>query len=261
MRIPFTKCHGAANDFLLTWLAEAPAGEEFAAIARTICARHTGIGANGWILVDDRPGIRLFNSDGSEPELSGNGTRCAAAFLISEERARDDLTIQTGAGPKTLRLIRRQGVTFEFEMNMGRPRVIDERFQLPLPSGGVDVTILEAGNPQCAVPVENFDFDWRALGAEIEAHPHFPNRTNVSFLKPLDRHTIEARFFERGAGATMSSGTGSTGAAACAMLRGLAESPLRVLTEAGPLDIRDAGDLYLTGPAVLIGSGVYNYHV
>ncbi len=103
----------------------------------------------------------------------------------------------------------------------------------------------------------DFDFDWRAMGAEIERHPHFPNRTNVSFVKPVDAHSIEVRFWERGAGETMSSGTGSTGAAVAAVARGLAQSPLRVLTPAGPLDLRIEGNVFLTGPAVLVARGLF----
>jgi diaminopimelate epimerase len=214
------------------------------------------------MLLDRTPSIRLFNSDGSEPELSGNGTRCAAAFLIHAGLEGEDIVIRTGAGNKALKLIRRKGVEFELEMNMGRPRVVAESFQLELASGPRDVTLIDCGNPQCAVPVRNFDFDWVAVGQEIERHPHFPNRTNVSFIRSVDEHTIDVRFFERGAGATMSSGTGSTGAAFCAMTRGFARSPIKVLTQAGPLEVRqegDEGDLFLIGPAVLVAHGTYFY--
>jgi diaminopimelate epimerase len=109
------------------------------------------------------------------------------------------------------------------------------------------------------VPVQDFAFDWRALGAEIEQHPHFPRRTNVSFVRPVDAHTIEARFFERGAGETMSSGTGATGAAAMAIARGWVESPVRVLTPAGPLEIRVSSDYYLTGPAEITADGTFYF--
>jgi len=265
MKIPYTKAHGAHNDFLLTWRGEAPDAQsaDYADIARAICERHTGIGADGWMLVDpprdpDAEGtIELYNSDGSRAEISGNGTRCAAAFLIRHGHAAGVVRVRTGAGIKTLRLLRRRDREFEFEMNMGRPEIAEPRFALELTSGRRDVTLLWVGNPQCAMPVDSFDFDWRAMGAEIERHPHFPNRTNVSFVKRVDPHTIDVRFWERGAGETMSSGTGSTGAAAMAVARGIAESPVRVLTPAGPIDLRFEGEIYLTGPAEIIADGVF----
>jgi diaminopimelate epimerase len=262
MRIPFTKAHGAMNDFLLTWRQDAPA-DGHAAIAKAICHRHTGAGADGWMLVDPPSdaeadgAIQLYNSDGSSAEISGNGTRCAAALLVKHGYAAGVVRIRTGAGLKRLRLLRRRDLQFDFEMNMGRAEISNERYDLPLSTGPRDCTILWIGNPQCAVPVENFDFDWRAMGAEIERHPHFPNRTNVSFILPVDEHTIDVRFYERGAGETMSSGTGSTGAAATAIARGFARPPVRVLTPAGPIDIREDGDLYLTGPSQIVCEGVF----
>jgi len=262
MKIRFTKAHGAKNDFLLTWQADAPEGD-LPAIARAICDRHTGIGADGWMLVSppDDPlaegSIQLYNSDGSAPEISGNGTRCAAAFLIRHGYAAGVVRVRTGAGIKTLRLLSRSGLTFEFEMNMGRAQMLAERFSLPLSTGPRDVTLMDVGNPQCAVPVENFDFDWRAMGKEIESHPHFPKKTNVSFIVPVDRHSIDVRFYERGAGETMSSGTGSTGAAVAAVARGLAESPVDVLTPAGKMTLRLEDNVYLTGPAEIVGEGEF----
>jgi diaminopimelate epimerase len=262
MKIPFSKAHGAKNDFLLTWEHEAPEGDR-AAMARAICERHTGIGADGWMLVakptdgEAEGSIQLYNSDGSTAEISGNGTRCAAAFLIRHGYAAALVRLRTGAGIKTLRLLKRSSLTFEFEMNMGRPEIVAERFQLPLTAGARDVTLLNVGNPQCAVPVDSFAFDWRAVGTEIESHPHFPQHTNVSFLKPVDTHTIDVRFYERGAGETMSSGTGSTGAAVTAVVRGMARSPVRVLTPAGPIDLRWEDDVYLTGPTEIIGDGEF----
>ena len=260
MKIPFTKAHGVHNDFLLTWKHTAP--DPTPALARAICERHTGVGADGWMIVEqggpDCDGsIRLFNSDGSEAELSGNGTRCAAALLVEHGCASPDIRIRTGAGLKHLRLVDRSGPLFTFEMDMGAPEIRALRFSLPLASGPRDVTLVWVGNPQCAVPVENFDFDWRALGAEIESHPHFPNRTNVSFVRPVDPHTIDVRFYERGAGETMSSGTGSTGAVAAALARGMVQSPVRVLTPAGPLEVRASTNILLTGPAELVATGEF----
>ena len=121
-----------------------------------------------------------------------------------------------------------------------------------------DATILNVGNPQCAVFVDHFDFDWRTLGATIERHWQFPNRTNVSFITVVDEHTLDVRFFERGAGETMSSGTGSTGAAAAAFARGLIKNPVTVLTPAGPLAIRwEEQDIFLAGPAEIVASGEF----
>jgi len=262
VKVPFTKAHGARNDFLLTWESGVPPGDH-AALARAICDRHTGIGADGWMLVAPASGpeadgsIRLYNSDGSTAEISGNGTRCAAAFLIHHSHTADDVRIRTGAGVKTLRLLERHGLAFTFEMNMGRPEITAPRLQLALTTGPRDVTLVWVGNPQCAVPVDDFDFDWRTMGAEIERHPHFPHRTNVSFVRTVDRHTIDVRFFERGAGETMSSGTGSTGAAAAAVARGLAASPVKVVTPAGPLELRLEENVYLTGPAEIVAEGGY----
>jgi diaminopimelate epimerase len=273
MKVPFTKAHGAKNDFLLTWRSDLPEGAlDLAETARAICDRHTGIGADGWLLVtppadaEAEGSIQLYNSDGSMAEISGNGTRCAAAFLIrhgtrasASTRALADgvVRIRTGAGIKMLRLLKRGDLAFLFEMNMGTPEVTALRFQLPLTQGPREVTLVWVGNPQCAVPVENFDFDWRALGAEIERHPHFPNRTNVSFIRAADAHSVEARFYERGAGETMSSGTGATGAAAAAVALGMAQSPVSVITPAGPIQVRLEGEAFLTGPAEIVAEGVF----
>jgi diaminopimelate epimerase len=262
MKIPFLKAHGAKNDFLLTWATDLPSGAALRGLARAICDRHTGIGADGWLQVatggEDADGeIHLFNSDGSDAEMSGNGTRCAAAFLIYRGLAGDEVRIRTGAGIKHLRLLDREGLHFTFEMNMGTPEIREPRFMLPLSGGPQDVTIVWVGNPQCAVPVENFDFDWRRLGMEIESHAHFPNRTNVSFFRALNEHAIEVLFYERGAGETLSSGTGSTGAAAAALVRRIVKDPVTVITPAGPLEIRGSPDLYLAGPAEIVGEGEF----
>jgi diaminopimelate epimerase len=257
--IPFVKAHGAQNDFLLTWAD--PLIPFTPDAARAICNRNTGVGADGWMLVEREPSaIRLLNSDGSEAELSGNGTRCAAALLVQAGLAQDDVRILTGAGPKHLRLISREGHRFLFEMNMGRPRVVHSRFPLPLRNGPLTVTILDVGNPQCAVVSDSLPENWRELGAEIERHPQFPNRSNVSFVVRSSEHAIDVRFYERGAGETMSSGTGSTGAAAAALHLGLVTAPLQVHTPAGPLKVCEAdGAILLTGPVEIVAEGVFHY--
>lgn len=258
----FTKAHGAGNDFLLTWTRDVPQEIDPVEIAKAICHRHNGIGADGWMQVDawgDLPSIELWNSDGSRSEISGNGTRCAAALLIAAGQAGDEIRIRTGAGLKHLSLMERDGNAFLFLMNMGRPVIEEFRFRLPLSEGDREVTILNAGNPQCALFVNEFDFDWRKLGREIEFHRKFPARTNVSFVRVSDDHTLDVRFWERGAGETQSSGTGSTGAVAAAIARGLVRSPVTVRTPAGPLAIEweEQGDLFLTGPAQIIAEGEF----
>jgi diaminopimelate epimerase len=257
MKIPFTKLHGAKNDFLVTSAADVPI-TDLQELAMAICNRYTGVGADGWILLDRTEGpdydatIRIFNSDGSEPELSGNGTRCVALLLAQDMPAdKEWIRVRTGAGIKALRAVS-DGL---FEMNMGAIRVLDLHAKVQ----GHDAAILDVGNPQCAIPVDDFDFDWRAAGAAIERDARFPNRTNVSFVRLVDRHTIDVRFWERGAGETNSSGTGSTGAAIAAIARGFADSPVSVLTPAGPLQLRFEKEAWLTGPAEFIADGCFYY--
>jgi diaminopimelate epimerase len=261
--IPFIKAHGARNDFLFTWRGQIPsAASDFAAIARAICDRNSGVGADGWIVLSPGPpatadaAIDLYNSDGSGSEISGNGTRCAAAVLIeSGHAAGPEIRILTGSGIKNIRLLETCGPIYSLEMNMGAAQ-IEELHSGIVPSH--DAVILNVGNPQCAVFVPGFDFDWRTLGAQLERHPRFPARTNVSFVRVLDRHTLDVRFFERGAGETMSSGTGSTGAAAAALARGLVESPVCVLTPAGPLNLSwQDRDIFLAGPAEIVARGEF----
>ena len=259
MKIPFVKLHGAKNDFLITRIQDAPAAD-LPEVAIAICNRYTGVGADGWMLIDATPRdgydatIRLFNSDGSEPELSGNGTRCAAALLARDNSDQTEFRIKTGAGIKHLKLISQTGYQYQFEMNMGNIRVLELNAKVQ----GRDAVIIDAGNPQCAFPVADFNFDWRSAGEATERDQRFPNRTNVSFIRPIDANTIEVRFWERGAGETNSSGTGSTGAAVAAAARGLAQSPITVQTPAGPLTLTLTGDeAKLKGPAELISDGAF----
>jgi diaminopimelate epimerase len=256
--IPFVKLHGDENDFLLTWGDEALPGD-LPEIARRICARTTGVGADGWMLAwrtEDGLRTRLFNSDGSEAEISGNGTRCAAAFALLKGAAQPPVVVvTTAAGKKSLRLLSRDGNRFIFEMDMGLPKVEELHAAMRLAGDDFDATILNVGNPQCAIVVDSFPATWRVAAAEAEGHPRFPNRSNVSFVRVLDRHRIEALFYERGAGETKSSGTGSTGAALAAILRGDAESPVEIRTPAGVLSLRWTESVFLTGPAELVAEG------
>lgn len=256
--IPFAKLHGAENDFLLTWADDAPKGN-LSEVARLICARTTGIGADGWMLVsaeDGKLATRLFNSDGSEPEMSGNGTRCAAALALWKNVVSGPgISISTAAGIKVLRLIHRKGTRFLFEMNMGLPQLEELHAPMHLAGADYDATVLNVGNPQCAIFVDELRPDWRTAAREAEAHPRFPNHSNVSFVCVIDRHTIDCLFYERGAGETRSSGTGSTGAACAAILRKAVDNPVEVRTPAGSMILRWDESVYLTGPAEFIGEG------
>jgi diaminopimelate epimerase len=268
MEIPFTKAQAVGNDFLIveeTALTAAGIGEDgLPEFSRRFCDRHLGVGGDGVeILAEPRVTeadafIRLFNSDGSEAEISGNGTRCVAAYLLSQGRP-SPLRIGTQAGVKQLKLVERRGELYQLEMAMGEPRYRNEEIRCALQTsrGEHEVTLLDVGNPQCVLLVDNFDFDWRALGREIEQHPRFPNRTNVSFVRAADRHTIEVRFWERGAGETHSSGTGATGATVAAILWGRAESPVVVLTPAGEMKLRWEKTVLLEGPAEIVARGHY----
>jgi diaminopimelate epimerase len=264
-RIPFAKAHGARNDFLLTWAHEAPqSGLVEAAVA--LMDRHAGVGGDGWLLVspprDGEPAaIRLFNADGSEAEISGNGTRCAAAFLVDSGLGAEEILIRTGAGVKELHLLERKGLWFLFEMNMGEVKTVEIRHPLKLRAETREATLIDPGNPQCALFVEDFEFDWKALGAEIEVHSAFPKRTNVSFIRVVDGETLDVRFFERGAGFTMSSGTGSTGAFAAARARGLVGDKVTVQTLAGDLALRwEDGVVRMQGPAEIVAGGEYYWN-
>jgi diaminopimelate epimerase len=231
MNIPFTKAHGARNDFLLTWRDQLPSTFDASSAAVAICDRHTGAGADGWLLVSGASeadgAIELWNSDGSRSEISGNGTRCAAAFLIEANRASENVRIMTGAGLKHLRLLNRDGFKFSFEMNMGAAKIESLRSDIL----DHDATILNVGNPQCAVFVDHFDFDWRSLGAAIERHWQFPNRTNVSFIRLLDQHTLyrldRSRRSRFGARTSTKSGSGSYAGGSPAITMGQSGHPSR----------------------------------
>ena len=271
MTIPFTKAQAVGNDFLIVeWSALSAEGitePGLSELARRICHRHCGVGADGLevIFQPDQPDVdarlRIFNADGSEAEISGNGTRAVAAFLIAERSADETLRIQTKAGVKEVRLIERQGRSFVLEMTMGRPTYFDSDIGcfLETQGGRRQVTLLNVGNPQCVVFVADFDFDWRAVGREIETNARFPDRTNVSFAKILDRNAMDVRFWERGAGETISSGTGATGAAIAGILSGQVQTPVRVVSPAGDLDVRweRENEATLVGPVEIIAHGEF----
>jgi len=253
--IPFTKANACGNDFLIIEGMHAPA--DLAAFSRRVCDRHAGVGADGveWLFPAPDANIRarLFNADGSEAEISGNGTRCVAAYLCAEQ-AKDKLVIRTGAGLKTCVLTARNESSFEFEIAMGEPRVGDE-FSIKLAFGEVRGIPVSMGNPHFVVFVEEFGPGWQAEAAEMGRHHDFKYGINVELVRVKDRQNAEARFFERGVGETQSSGTGSCASAVAAIASQRAESPVRVHTPGGVQTVRWEGQVFLRGPAQLICRG------
>jgi len=268
--IPFVKAHACGNDFLI--VAEDAAGEhDWADLARRLCARNTGIGADGvefFAWTGPRSGrIRLHNADGSIAEISGNGTRCVAAWMAEERefQAGDEVEILTDAGVRICRVNSlRAGREFTVEVTagMGTPTFALKSVTLASEQTieGVEVS---TGNPHFVIVVGNSFFaaagqPWQQVGAEICLHSDFPQQTNVEFVRVVSEHEIEIRIFERGVGPTTSSGTGSSASATAAIALGLAKSPLKVVAPGGAQTVEWEGpgsELMLTGPASLIAYG------
>jgi diaminopimelate epimerase len=276
--IAFSKYHGLGNDFLIargTGLSGSPAD-----LARSICDRHFGVGADGFLVVlppkhkkhDAR--VRFFNADGSEAEMSGNGIRCVGAFLGAEAGASRTLKIETPAGVKSLQRVAAKQGTWTFRVSMGKP-VLEPRkipfrgvkgrgpvvgYRLPTQRGILPVTVTSMGNPHCSIFVADFArIGWARLGREIEINPLFPNRTNVEFVSVLSRREIAVRFWERGVGETSASGTGSCAAVVASVLNRRTDRKVRVRTVAGTLEVAwpKGGEITLTGPARLVAQGIY----
>jgi len=266
--VKFEKWQALGNDYLiveeasLPWALTPPR-------ARLLCDPHFGIGSDGVLLLS-RSGnpafvaeLRIFNPDGSEAELSGNGAREAILYLRRHGwTAEDTFSIHTVAGEITPTITSERTCSVE----MGRASTASKDFPSGPPDGSGTLTAaarewafqhVSIGNPQCAIEVgeELESLDLSEIGAPIEGHELFPNRTNVSFLK-IDGSRVQARIFERGVGETLSSGTGACGAAVTAFLRG-ANSPITVELDGGELEVEvsDELDVRLSGWAEPICSG------
>jgi diaminopimelate epimerase len=255
--IPFVKASACGNDFLIVDGAEV-AGD-LAAFSRRLCDRHQGVGADGveWLFPSSDADIcaRLFNADGSEAEISGNGTRCVAAYLCAED-AREKVVVRTGAGLKTCTLTSHSEMQYEFEIAMGEPQVGTELL-VKLASREVRGVPVSMGNPHYVVFVKEFGSGWQAEAAEIGLDRKFKQGINVEMVVAEDKQNVAARFFERGVGETQSSGTGSCAAAVAAIATGKAESPVRVHAPVGTQTVRWQGQVWLRGPAQLICRGEF----
>jgi diaminopimelate epimerase len=256
--IPFLKACAFGNDFLLIDAALAP--EHIADFTRRICDRHEGVGADGveWMSPHFSADVevRLINADGSAAEISGNGTRCVAAFVCAT-KAKERISILTGAGLRICTLISRQNSDYEFEATMGEP-VVEPEFPVKISSGEVRGISVSMGNPHYVMLVPEFPADWQARSVEIQRSGHFKQGINVVWVRPGSKHEVQARFFERGAGETQSSGTGSCSAAVAAIAAGRAESPVKVHTPGGVQTVRREGNnIFLRGLARLVCRGEF----
>ncbi len=279
----FGKLHGLGNDFIIARVGESDGyRRSLASLSKKVCDRHRGVGADGIVYYQATRGdheadfsAMIFNADGSRAEMSGNGVRCLAAYLTHKGEHRSTVVrIRTVSGIKTVTLTNHENLVYHFQCAMGCPvtdlakipaLIEGEKGPLldyPLSFEGktVSVSLCSMGNPHCSTFWANVEeAPVSELGAKLERHPAFPNRTNVEFIQLVDRQRIKVRFWERGVGQTLSSGTGSSAAAVAAILRGLADSPLTVESELGCVLVgwNPGQELKLTGPAEFICAGEY----
>lgn len=276
----FTKFHGLGNDYLVIEADQLAGIEDLGDFAKRICNRHYGAGGDGIAIIsrsqtsDADFNCRIFNPDGSEAGLSGNGTRCAVAYLYHAGLwSKDELKLSTKTGLKRYFPRGQTGPgKFLFESELGQPK-FDSRsipmtisppldqvigYVLPVDGEPVIVTAMQIGNPNCCVFVDDFnELNWRRLGKAIETHPQFPDRTNVVFVRVVERELIELRIWERGVGETTASGTCACAGAVAAMINEKADRDVRVMMEGGEVRIhwRPDGEVVITGTAELVYTG------
>jgi diaminopimelate epimerase len=279
MQPQFTKFHGLGNDYLVIEADQLKEVENLGEFARRICSRHYGAGGDGIAIIsksetDDADfNCRIFNPDGSEAGLSGNGTRCAVAYLYYKGLwSKDELRLSTRTGLKRYFPRGQQSGKFVFESELGQPKFdtasipmsitppLGRIVNYPLLVNGENfpVTAMQMGNPNCCIFVDDFDaLDWRKIGKAIEVHEQFPDRTNVVFIKPTARDFIELRIWERGVGETTASGTCSCAGAVAAMVNDKADRDVRVLMQGGEVRIqwRTDGEVVITATAEVVYSG------
>jgi diaminopimelate epimerase len=261
--IPFVKAHACGNDFLL--MEESVTARNHAALAQKLCSRNTSIGADGIEFLERRANgdffLRLFNADGSEAELSGNGTRCVAAWLAQSEGL-TEVSLGTHGGVRTCRVIEANNPAYTIESGMGIPRVMQRTIALE-GIGNIEGAMVNVGNPHFVLFTDKEDFSahglsWQELGARISTNPLFKFGTNVEFVRVLSQAEIAFRIYERGCGPTTSSGTGTCASSAAAMsLRGL-NRELTAIAEGGSQTTvwpTPSQPMLLTGPAEIICTG------
>jgi diaminopimelate epimerase len=271
----FTKMHGAGNDYVYVDCFAEKLHTDLPPLAIAVSDRHTGIGADGLILIcpseiaDAR--MRMFNADGSESEMCGNGVRCVAKYVYDHGIARQDrLKIETGRGVLTLDLETSGGLVQRVRVNMGAPILESAKIPTTLPgdppirqklsAGGreFEVTCVSMGNPHCVTFVDELSDDWvLRVGPEVERHPVFPRRVNAEFIQIISPREFRMRVWERGSGETQACGTGACASAVAGVLTGLTERRVLAHLPGGDLELEwsESGEVYLTGPAVEVFSG------
>lgn len=276
--IPFCKFHGFGNDYIVIEREAVPKSLSLSDLALNICHRNTGVGSDGIAVIEKLAEdnadyfCEIVNPDGSVAGFSGNGTRCAVAYLYYKGLWRQPaLRLETRSGLKNYSLIERISEGhYWFESEVGKPKfksneipvtvdaaesVIDREIEVDgrkFLFSGVNV-----GNPVACVFVDDFDFDWRRYGRVIESHPMFPERVNVVFVRIMDKENIELRIWERGAGETSASGTCSGGSAVLSAFTGKTSRTVSVLSPGGTTEVywRADDEILLTGRADLVSCG------
>jgi diaminopimelate epimerase len=278
----FAKAHGLGNDFILVAASEAPtavsdrASAAAATWALRLCDRHRGIGGDGVVLhapTPDGVSFRLINADGLPGEISGNGVRCLGALAVRNGWAPARHVVSTVVGPKAVEVAALGGDRYRILTDLGAPAlgsrdvpvalepeaatVIDHLLEAA--GRQVRVTATSLGNPHCAVFLESVADDalLRELGPALEHHPFFPKRTNVEFVTVLAPHEIRVRFWERGVGYTLASGTGSASAAVASIITGRTARSLRAVCDGGTLEIEwpEGGSVRQTGEVEILYEG------
>ena len=277
--IKFCKFQGFGNDYIVfeaNDLREVSSVEDF---ARTVCHRNTGIGGDGIAVLEKLNNeadyeCRIINPDGSEAGFSGNGTRCAVSYLYYKNLWQEkSLKLKTRSGIKTYELLEQENSTYRFLAELGKPKFnlpnapeleeeTAEEFGLMIPREemAVRITFVDVGNPVAVIFVEDFaQIDWRGIGSRIEVAPIFPDRTNVVFVKIIDKENVEIRIWERGAGETSSSGTCSIAAAVASAVNNKTGRKVSVRAIGGTTEAvwREDGEMMITGRADLAFCGEY----
>lgn len=272
----FAKMHGTGNDYIYVNCFEETVDDPPAA-ARFLSDRHFGIGSDGLVLIcpSDRADFKMdiYNSDGSRAKMCGNAARCVAKYVCDSKMTdKDTISLETLSGIKYINIYRENGIVTSAQVNMGSPIMKSRDIPTLIESETVisqplkvderiySVTCLSMGNPHCVVFSDDIDsLDIQKIGPKFENHPAFPDRINTEFVQPISSTSIKMRVWERGAGETLSCGTGACAAAVACILNGCCKlgEDIRVTLRGGELSINLSADgsVYLTGPAQTVFTG------